>query len=97
MSKLLTDLSEEDAIELAEVATKIVGSWYYGGIDSKGEKDERIILSNSLSDVEFFIYPYVRKFSYHHLEYDIVLDYYAVDLVDKIRELGYELNTKEHE
>lgn len=90
-SKILPELTEEDAIELAEAATNQVGNWYYAGMDNKGKPDQCMVLSTLDGEENFIIYTHKRMFQYICLETDWSMKYYAIELVDKLRELGYEL------
>jgi hypothetical protein len=92
IGKILPELSEEDAIELAEVATGIKNSWYYAGKDNS-----RIIISSLDGDKEFNIYYLNRRFDYVNLLLEYSYTFNAIELVDKLRELGYELNTEEND
>lgn len=90
-TKILPELTEEDAIELAEAATGVKNDWYFAGISNKGEENQSITIQSITYHKEFVILTHKRQFYYVDLEYDHELNYYAIELVDKMRELGYEL------
>ena len=91
IGKILPDLTEEHAIELAEVATGVKNDWYFAGIDDKGEQNQNFIISSITYHKEFRIYTNNRHFRYINLEHDFDIVYNTIELVDKMRELGYEL------
>lgn len=90
MNKILPEITEEDAIELAEAATGVKNDWYFAGINDKGEDNQNIVINSLTYHKEFKIYTHKRQFRYTDLEYDHDLRYNVIELVDKLRELGYE-------
>jgi hypothetical protein len=88
--KDLQDLTEEHAVEIAEVATGRHGRMYFYGWDYKGSVDARILIWDEIHDYEFVIYPYKREFDYTDLETDHSMRFNVINMVDKIKELGYE-------
>lgn len=89
--KDLQQLTEEHAVEIAEVATGRYGRMYFYAWDYKGSVDARILIWDEVHEYEFTIYPYKREFDYVNLEFDFHIRFNIIDMVDKIRELGYEI------
>jgi hypothetical protein len=95
VSKTLMELTDEDAIELAEAATFDKGNYYFSGISNKGKTDEVWHIMKLDASKEFKIFPCQRVFDFVDLETFDSLIYHAIELVDKLRELDYELKENE--
>lgn len=77
--KILPEITEEDAIELAEAATGDKGNYYFSGYHNKGKQDQAMCLMKLDGEMEFVIYTHQLRFRLtrfiddYNLLYDVIL------------------------